>query len=240
MYRRNYRERDLLIKFMTAEFGTKMFLIRGARRNRFKMRADLLAFTYGTYYGNISSSGLSYVRSAESVHHYLNIIRHLTLNAYATYIMGLVDSALPESQPSLVWFRKLFYGLKLINSGVDPEVITDIFEIQLLSVFGVAPELGHCVICGRKDLPLDFSEKYGGLLCAKHWHRDPYRSRLAPKTVAYLQMLAKIPLNRIGRVNVQPLVKEQLWRLLNELYDDSVGLKLKSKRFLNQMRRFKL
>lgn len=34
LFRRDYRERDMLIKFLTAEYGKKMFFIRGARRDR--------------------------------------------------------------------------------------------------------------------------------------------------------------------------------------------------------------
>ncbi|WP_392854748.1 DNA repair protein RecO, partial [Klebsiella pneumoniae] len=88
------------------------------------------------------------------------------------YIMGLIDAAFPDSHPAVKWFDKLYYGLKLINDGLDPEIITNIFEIQLLSVFGVAPDLKGCVICGRHDLPMDYSDKYGGLLCIHHWDHD--------------------------------------------------------------------
>ncbi len=47
LFRRDYRERDMLIKFLTAEYGKKMFFIRGARRRGFKMAAELLPFTMG-------------------------------------------------------------------------------------------------------------------------------------------------------------------------------------------------
>lgn len=238
LYRKNYREHDMLIKFLTAERGKRMFLVRGARRNRFRMAADLLPFTYGVYEGSFAKRGLCYITSALDTHHYLNLIRNIKLNAYATYIMGLIDAAFPDNQMILKWFDKLFYGLKLINQGLNPEIIADIFEIQLLPVFGVAPNLKRCSICGRTNLPFDYSEKYGGLLCAKHWDKDPYRFHLDAKTVFDLQRFSVIPLKKIGQIQVRHKTEWQLRRLLNHIYHDSVGLTLKSKRFLDQMRQF--
>lgn len=240
LYRKYYGEHGMLIKFMTAECGKKMFLVRGATRPRFKMKADILPFTYGVYTGNIAYHGLSYLKSAESTHHYLNLINNIVLNAYATYVMGLIDKAFPDSHPSHKWFNKLYYGLKLINQGLDPEIITNIFEIQLLSVFGVEPDLKGCVVCGRDDVPMDYSDKYGGLLCIHHWALDPHRSRLDTKTVAYLRELSKVPLEKIGHINVSVRTKRQLRRLLDDIYNNSVGLRLKSKRFLDQIQRFKM
>ncbi|XIF19735.1 MAG: DNA repair protein RecO [Acetilactobacillus jinshanensis] len=240
LYRKHYGEHSMLIKFMTAECGKKMFLVRGATRNRFKLKADILPFTYGVYTGSIAYHGLSYLKSAESTHHYLRIINNINLNAYATYIMGLIDAAFPDGHPSITWFNKLYYGLRLINQGLDPEIITNIFEIQLLSVFGVAPDLKGCAVCGRQDFPMDYSDKYGGLLCIKHWDLDPHRSHLDTKTVGYLRLLSKVPLKKIGQIHVNRRTKFQLRRLLDDIYDNSVGLRFKSKRFLDQMQRFKI
>lgn len=235
LYRKAYREHDLLVKFFTAEFGKKMFLIRGAKRQHYKMAADIMPFTYGIYEGSIAKDGLSYLNNSRKTEHYFHIIHDIDLNAYATYIMGLLDAALDDGQVSKKWFNKLFYGLRLIDQGLDPEIITNIFEIQLLNIFGVAPHLKNCVLCGKTDLPLDFSEKYGGLICQRHWGHDPYRFHLKPETVFDLQRLSCISLRRIGKISVHKTTKKQLRRLLDSIYHDSVGLHLRSKHFLDEM-----
>ncbi|WP_105956099.1 DNA repair protein RecO [Apilactobacillus quenuiae] len=240
LYRKNFKERDMLVKFMTAEAGKKMFFIRGARKRGFKMMPDILPFTYGLYSGKISRDNLSYIYSALDTDHYENISQDIYLNAYATYIMSLIDVAFPDSTPVLAWFNKLFTSLKLIDSGIDAAIITNIIEIQLLNVFGVKPELRGCAICGRNDLSMDYSEAYGGLICAKHYHLDPHRLNLSAKTVFYLRKFSVIDIQKINNINVNKYTKKSLRSVLDKLYQDTVGINLKSKHFLDQINDLKL
>lgn len=53
MYRKDYQERDLLVKMLTLEHGKKMFFVRGAKKRGFKLTGDILPFTYGHYVGDI-------------------------------------------------------------------------------------------------------------------------------------------------------------------------------------------
>ena len=155
LYTKAYREHDLLIKFLTREFGKKMFLVRGAKRPRFKMRSAILPFTYGLYGGDIKESGLSYILNDKHLVHFQNISEDITKNAYATYIMSLIDLAYPDGEPIATWYDKLLTGLQLIDQGFDEQIITNIFEVQLLNAYGVAPNWVDCTICHRTDLPFD-------------------------------------------------------------------------------------
>ncbi|MCK8624064.1 DNA repair protein RecO [Apilactobacillus sp. M161] len=240
MYRKNYREHDMLVKFFTAEFGPKMFFLRGARKKNYKLAADILPFSYGKYTGNIKKDLLSYIISPIDVKHYLNISEDIYLNAYATYIMNLLDTAFEDGHHSLEWFNKLFYSLKLINVGMDPQIVTNIMELQLLSVFGVAPELRGCVICGRSDLDLDYSEKMGGLICSNHFNQDLYRLRLDKKTIYYLRKFSIIELSKINNIKVNNQTKKELRSFFDNIYENDLGIKLKSKKFLDQMNNFKI
>ncbi|WP_289847005.1 DNA repair protein RecO [Fructilactobacillus ixorae] len=240
IYRQNYREHDMLVKFFTAEAGKKMFLIRGARRPKFKMTADLLPFSYGTYDGTLKKQGLSYIATADHVKHFSQISADLMLNAYATYIMGLLDAAFPDGVVVSQWFDKLFYALNLINNGFDPAIITNIVEVQLLPVLGVAPEWHHCAVCGRTTTTYDYSEQFGGLICERHFAADPHRLHLAPRTLYYLQLFSAVELAKIGKIQVNQRTKAQLQQTLDQIYDHDVGLKLKSKRFLQQMKQWSL
>ncbi|USS86601.1 DNA repair protein RecO [Fructilactobacillus cliffordii] len=236
LYRQNYREHDMLVKFFTAEAGKKMFFIRGARRSKFKMTADILPFSYGTYDGSLKKQGLSYISAAKQVKHFTQISDDLMLNAYATYVMGLVDAAFSDGVAAPHWFDQLFYALNLINNGFDPAIITNIMEVQLLPVFGIAPQLKRCAVCGRKAHTYDYSEQLGGLICERHFADDPHRLHLEPRTIYYLQLFSVVDLQKIGKINVNQRTKQQLQQVLDQLYDNEVGLNLKSKKFLRQMK----
>lgn len=235
LFRRDYRERDMLIKFLTAEYGKKMFFIRGARRRGFKMAAELLPFTMGEYVGDLRDQGLSYINSVKHVQYFEHISQDIALNAYATYVMNLIDVAFPDNEPVGRWYQQLTSALQLIDADVAPALVANVIEIQLLAPFGVAPELRWCTVCGRTDLPLDYSESYGGLLCQQHWHLDPHRLHASAAAIFYLRKFSVLDLAKVHSIKVKPRTAAELRRILDEIYQNSVGVRLKSKRFIDQM-----
>lgn len=232
---RNYREHDQLVKFLTDKQGPTMFLVRGARRKNFKMKAAILPFAYGRYVGWLDDQRLSYIVANQEVHLLSNIGNDIDANAYATYILELADRAFNEGQGIGGWYHQILRALQLINKGQDPQIVANVLEVQLLGRFGVMPEWRHCVVCGRNEKLMDYSEAYGGLLCVNHWDRDPHRLHLDTKTVNYLRFFATLNLQNVNTVKVAPLVKRNLRWALDKIYGDQVGLNLKSKHFIDQM-----
>ena len=235
MFRRDYRERDLLVKILTDQIGPAMFFVKGAKKRGFRLAADILPFTHGEYIGSLTDNGLSFINTASDTSQYRSIASDISKNAYATYILALVDSAFQDGQGIGGWFNQVAAALDLINSGLDEQVIANVIETQLLVRFGVAPTWDRCVICGRDDLPLDFSEQYGGMLCRNHWHLDERRLHLDQRTVYYLQRFSTLNLQKLNSIKINSTTKRRLQFVLDSLYDNEVGLNLKSKKFIRQM-----
>ena len=235
MFRRDYRERDLLVKILTDKIGPAMFFVKGAKKRGFRLAADILPFTHGEYIGSLTDNGLSFINTASDTSQYRSIASDISKNAYATYILALVDSAFQDGQGIGGWVNQVAAALDLINSGLDEQVIANVIETQLLVRFGVAPTWDRCVICGRDDLPLDFSEQYGGMLCRNHWHLDERRLHLDQRTVYYLQRFSTLNLQKLNSIKINSTTKRRLQFVLDSLYDNEVGLNLKSKKFIRQM-----
>ena len=235
MFRRDYRERDLLVKILTDKIGPAMFFVKGAKKRGFRLAADILPFTHGEYIGSLTDNGLSFINTASDTSQYRSIASDISKNAYATYILALVDSAFQDGQGIGGWFNQVAAALDLINSGLDEQVIANVIETQLLVRFGVAPTWDRCVICGRDDLPLDFSEQYGGMLCRNHWHLDERRLHLDQRTVYYLQRFSTLNLQKLNSIKINSTTNRRLQFVLDSLYDNEVGLNLKSKKFIRQM-----
>lgn len=237
IYRRDYRERDLLVKMLTDKIGPAMFYVRDGKKRGFRMASDLLPFTHGTYIGSLADDGLSFINTASETHQYQGIATDLSRNAYATYILSLVDHAFTDGHSIGGWFNQVAAALDLINRGRDEQVVTNVIETQLLTVFGVAPIWDRCVVCDKADRPLDFSEQYGGMLCDRHWYLDQRRFHLDRRTIYYLQQFATLNLQQVNAIKINPVTKERLQFILDTIYNDQVGLRLKSKRFIDQMHR---
>ena len=235
MSRQNYRESDMLVKILTDRFGKKMFLLNRARKPGFTLGAGILPFTHADYIGEVRESGLSYLSAIKNATQYRQISDDITLNAYAAYIFGLIDLAFPDGRPGGFCFNQIKQALYLIDSGLDPQIIANVIEVQMLKEYGVEPNWRGCVIDGRADLPLDFSESYGGLLCQNHWDKDPHRLHASPRAIFYLRRFSTLDLNKVERINVKPDTKAELRRILDVIYTDMVGVTPKAKRFLDQM-----
>lgn len=132
MSRQNYRESDMLVKILTDRFGKKMFLLNRARKPGFTLGAGILPFTHADYIGEVRESGLSYLSAIKNATQYRQISDDITLNAYAAYIFGLIDLAFPDGRPVGFWFNQIKQALYLIDSGLDPQIIANVIEVQML------------------------------------------------------------------------------------------------------------
>lgn len=232
--RRSYKESDMLVKVLTDQYGKRTFLCHRARKPGFQFAAGILPFTQAQYWGTIKD-GFSYITSVRDATQFQAIANDITENAYATYILGLIDLAFPDGEPIPDWYNFARVALTKIDAGLDPQIIGHIAEIQLLGAFGVAPHWQNCVVCGRDDLPLDFSEAYGGVLCSNHWQLDEHRYHVSPRSMYYLRLFSTVHLMQLGSINVAASTKIELRTVIDRLYEDMVGVTPKAKRFLDQM-----
>ncbi len=90
------------------------------------------------------------------------------------------------------------------------------------------------MICGRTDLPFDYSESYGGLLCHTLALR-PQLLILDQRTIYYLRQFSAVDLTKLKTISVHEETKQHLRRALDMVYSDTIGVYPKSKRFLDQM-----
>lgn len=235
--RQDYRERDMLVTILTDRFGFKTFFVRGARKRGFRMQAAILPFTYGKYIGKINDHGLSFITTTREIDQYQSISQNIELNAYASYILGLARQAFRNrSDFNSVWFLQLQSAIKLIDEGYDAAVITNVIEVKLLGRFGVQPNWRACVICDRSDLAFDYSEMYGGLLCQKHWSLDKHRLHLDQRTIYFLRQFSILDLTKVNSIKMKDSTKRNLRRTLDEIYNSQVGVYVKAKKFIDQMK----
>lgn len=236
LFTRDYKEKDKLVKIFTESFGKLMFFVKGAHRKNNPLTPAILPFTMATYIGDFRSEGLSFLNSSKQIQPFRNIQQDIFLNAYATYLLNLVDSALEDQVYDPNLFQFTIQALQALEAEKDPEIITNIFEIQLLNRFGVTPEWRHCVICGKTQGKFDFSSKYSGVLCEQHWHLDERRYHADPRSIHFIRMFSAVAYDQVQNINVKAATKVAIRQTIDELYEEYVGIHLKSKKFIDQMK----
>ncbi|GEK90654.1 DNA repair protein RecO [Alkalibacterium kapii] len=233
---RKHRERDFLVKLFTCEYGKLMFFVRGTKNPNNKLRPAIQPFTQAVYIADIRDRGLSFLRDSKNVSPFSFIQQDIFKNAYATYILQLADAALEDRQTDPGLFEQLNKGLGAIDEGLDAEVIMNMFEVRFLRYFGVMPELRGCVICGVTEGAFDYSSLHHGLLCPKHFHEDERRYHASPKAIHFIRLFSVISFDKINSISVKEETKKEIRDVLDQLYDELVGIKLKSRKFIDSMK----
>lgn len=238
LYQKNHKEKDKLVKIFTEQYGKMVFYVKHVQKKNNPLKAAILPMTTGTYIGEIKKEGLSFLNAAKKITPFLYLQQDIFANAYATYWLGLVDACLEDKKADPFLFSFLKEALKQLNDKKDAEILSAIFEIQLLPRFGITLQFDHCAICQKKEGQMDFSYRYNGLLCHHHFYKDERRFHANPKAIYLISLFSSVCLSQIGQIHVSKKTKQDLRKIIDELYEEYVGLHLKSKHFIDEMKKW--
>ncbi|KAF1305547.1 DNA repair protein RecO [Enterococcus saccharolyticus] len=235
LFSKNHKEKDKLVKIFTESAGKQMFYVRGAHRKNNPLAPALLPYTEAVYIGKFNSEGLSFLNSAKDVHSYRNIQADIFLAGYATYLLNLADAAIEDRvyDPNLYSFLR--QALVMMDQGNDGEVLTNIFEIQILQRFGITINWQKCAVCGQTQGKFDYSSAYNGVLCEHHWDMDPRRYHAEPIAIHFIRLFSQITYDKIQTIELKAETKKAIRQTIDALYEEYVGVHLKSKKFIDQM-----
>lgn len=233
LYNWLFREDDKLVKIFTETSGKHMFFVRHATNS--KLSSVIQPLILANFILKINNHGLSYIEDYKGVSLFKEINADIYKLAYATYLVSLADAAISDAVYDAPLFAFLIKTLELMDEGLDYEILTNIFEIQILDRFGVQLNFHDCVFCHRVGLAFDFSHRYSGLLCPEHYEKDPYRSHLDPNVPYLLNQFQTLHFDSLKTISVKPDMKQKLRKFIDEVYEDYIGLRLKSKKFIDDL-----
>lgn len=238
LFSRDYKEKDMLVKIFTETSGKLMFFVKRAHQKNNPLFQGVLPYTQATYIGKFNEEGLSFLNGVKEVHAFKQIQADIFAAAYATYLLNLADAAIEDHvyDPNLYTF--LSQALTLIDEGKDSEIITNIFEIQLLHRFGVALNWQNCQICGQTQGKFDFSPKYHGLLCETHFLNDSHRYQADPVSIHFIRLFANVSFENLNELKLKTETKQAIRQVIDQLYEEYVGIHLKSKKFIDEMKQW--
>lgn len=234
----DYGESNKIVTIYSREAGKVAGMARGAKKTNNRFSSISQPFTYG-YFLIRGQRGLGTIYQAEVISPFRSIREDLIQTAYASYIVELLDKATAEREKNPFLFELLYQTLNYINEDYDPDIITNIFEMKMLNVFGLYPEMNVCAVCGNEEGPFGFSIKENGLLCHLCFEKDPHHFPTSQSTIRLLRLFYYFDIRRLGSISVKDRTKEELRKVISAYYDEYSGLHLKSKRFLQQLYKMK-
>lgn len=232
----DYGESNKIVTLYTETFGKIGLMARGAKKPRNALSAASHVLFYGLCLFN-KGRGLGTLYQTESVRTFREIMSDIVKTGYAAVIVELIDRLTEEGVPSPGLYHLLRNTLLKMESGVDPAALAAIFSIKMMRTAGIDPEVERCIRCGRHQPPFVFSVSGGGFLCSTCSPTDPYALPMSERTAKLFPVFKKVPIDRIGRISLKRETIREMNAIITAYYEQNAGIKLRSKRFIDQMLR---
>ncbi len=227
----NYGEKSKIINIISKEKGIIGLMVKGGRSIKSPLRSSTTKLVYGKFNIYYKQDKISTLKEVSVLDNFSNIKKDIELISYASYIVDLAFQVMKHSNDEIV-FDNLISGLKKINDGYNPIVITNILELKYLDNLGVLPNLDSCIECGSKDDIVTLSSSKGGFLCRNCRQVEPI---VSSKAIKLIRMYYYVDINKIEKISLNNDLVNEINMFLDDYYERYTGLYLKSKKFLQNL-----
>ena len=124
-------------------------------------------------------------------------------------------------------------GLSYIEDYQD--VVTYHRINEDLFIMAYASYVAALADASLQDNQPDPALKYSGVLCPDHYHQDERRCHLNPNLPFLLDQFQAVRFSELETISLKPDIKKQLRDFIDLLYDEYVGIHLKSKKFIDSL-----
>ena len=244
-------EYDRRIVLLTKEKGKISAFAKGVRRPTAMLAGCSQPFVFGrfTLYEGRSSYTL---QAVEAENYFAELRNDLEAVYYGVYFCEFAEAVTREGLPAKEELKVLYRSLgALLKKSIGAELVRAIFELKMLSVGGISPQVYECVKCRKKEVLHWFSARSGGCICKtcadKLWEKDIFGASqsdgvdsdsglvvgerylpVAGSTLYTMQYILATPIESLYTFTVSEDVLRQLKKILKEFLDLHIGRKFKS------------
>jgi len=239
------KEYDRRLVLLTKERGKISVFANGVRRPTAMLSGCSQPFVFGkfTLYEGRDSYTL---QGVEPENFFAELRKDLEAVYYGVYFCEFAETVTREGLPAKEELKVLYRSLgALLKKSIGSELVRAIFELKMLSVGGISPQVYECVKCRKKEELHWFSAKSGGCICKecadKLWEEEVHAEgqkeglivgeRYLPvsgSTLYTMQYILATPIESLYTFTVSEDVLFQLKKILKEFVDLHIGRKFKS------------
>jgi DNA repair protein RecO (recombination protein O) len=235
----NLAEADRIIPFYTRNLGIVRAVAQGARRMRSRFAGSLEPFTHGhLVYFERPNRNLHAINEFAVLHAFPALRQDLDRLVHASCAAELVAASSAEEDPNPDLFAALLSTLELLNAAVPPAPVLRAFEVKVLTLHGLLPELYVCAVCRRpigEGGGASLSARRGGLVCAACGRDVPGAAALSSPAVAFLRGAARLDVATASRAQLPPGSLAEVGGALRPYLTHALGRSLRSAAFLERM-----
>lgn len=206
---RDYGEADLIVTFLTPDYGLLHAFAKSPRKTRSRFGSSLEPLTYS----RISLMGKEHARlprlvQSDIIRTFQPIRESFERFEKVAEVLELLLRCSPERDASVQMFRFLLCALASVEEGSASPLLMIALKIKLLGIAGFAPKLRGCARCGAAATLFHFDE--GAVLCERCTTRSVHVRRLMPGTIRMYDSLLGWSIERIHRIRSGERLVEEL------------------------------
>lgn len=232
----DFSETSKIINVLTSDRGIIGIMCKGAKTLKSPFRSVTGKLIYGYFNVYYKKNKLSTLISVDIINNFKNIKKNIEQISYASFLLELSEQVTKQSYNNDI-YTLLINGLIKIDEGFDPLIITNIIELKYLDYLGVMPVIDRCSICGKATSIATLSSNKGGYVCNNCLTTEKI---VHEKTIKLIRMFYYVDISKITKMNVNNLSKLEINSFLDEYYDQYTGLYLKSKSFINDIKKISI
>jgi len=226
----NFGETSKIVNILTCD-GIIGCMAKGAKTLKSPLRSFTMTLSYGAFNIYYHEDKLSTIKSADIIDDFSNIKKDITLISYMTYLCDLANQVMKQNINSEIYYM-LISSLKKINNGLNPMVISNIYELKLLDYLGVGINFNACAKCGNKAKIVTIDPDIGGYICQNCYTNEIIYD---DKTLKMLRMYYLVEIDSISDLKISDVVIQNINFFINTYYERYTGIYLKSKKFVEEM-----
>lgn len=225
-------EYDKRITLLTLERGKITAFARGARRPNSQLLAACNPFSFGQFEVYEGRTSYNVVR-AEISSHFTEVTGSLDATYYGFYFLEMADYFAQENGDEREVLKLLYQSLRaLSDSRYDKQLVRAIFELKMLVLQGIYPNMFSCQKCGKKEELQFFSLQRAGMVCRDCREGENGR-RLDGSTIYTMQYIIATEISKLFTFAVTAEVLKELTEVLEAYRNKYVAHNFKSEQFLD-------
>lgn len=228
-----YGETSKILNVYTKEYGIIGVISKGCRTLKSQLRSVSAKLTYGSFNIMYKKDKLSTLISVDIINNFRLIRTDIEKISYVSFLIELASQVSKHNYSEEI-YDLLIIGILKINENYDPLVITNIVELKYLEFLGVMPVLDSCAACGTTSNIATLSSYKGGYVCNNCLKNEKIVSE---KTIKLIRMFYYVDLSKITKLDISDSIKIEINNFLNDYYDRYTGLYLKTKNFMNNLKK---
>ncbi len=231
----NLGEADKLVTFFSLDRGMLKGVARNARKSFKRFGAGLESFTLvRVHLYEREHQELARIESVDIIEQHASIGSDLGRAAAGAVMLELVRELSPLGERNAQAFLLVSHVLHLLDEGVDPLFLLNIFKIKFLSLTGYQPRLDRCLSCGSEPKgEMVFFGMRGGVLCPDCMVSSGGEEiRLSPGAVGFYCQALRMDMDKISRLKPSNNIVRELDRAFSAHTFHILGKGLKSAEFL--------